>query len=588
MSTFTPRGGRLPALATLATAVLLAAAPAAAADTTNGNLPGGTSITAGISAPADGALIASPPGNVSLTGTASIGQGVPVANTTLIYVVDTSGSTSGAGGCGGDQNSDGNSDRILDCEIAAARTLNQQAIAAGTVGQVGTVFFQSTASIEDVGPTAPGTQGLTGPATDASGNGTPDVEDRLRTASSLGNTNFEAAVQAACNLVQQSSNPNNIVVFLSDGVATTGGNALDDIPCAPTTAAFQTFAVGSGSSCTDTGGGRGSLAQIAADTGGECTPVTDVATLPDVVPGLISSKLTKLELRVDGGAPTDISGTASPGLPQTGPASVSFATTVNGLAPGNHTLCVRAIGSDGGGEGSVEHCHPIVVATISLAPETETNELGTPGQTHTVTATVAAGADGGVANVQVGFEIGSGPNAGQTATAATNAAGEATFTYAATQGPAGLGTDAIEGCFTDSQGTEGCDTATKHWVDTTPPQLACTPTTNPSGGNVPPAGNNPKSGQNPDGFYVLTATDAVDPNPTLTLADTASSATFGPFASGTRIKLTQAPGATPGQKPGPGVIDWHITLKGDGSLTATDASGNVSAPVSCRVAPKPK
>jgi len=83
-------------------------------------------------------------------------------------------------------------------------------------------------------------------------------------------------------------------------------------------------------------------------------------------------------------------------------------------------------------------------------------------------------------------------------------------------------------------------------------------------------------------------TDAVDPNPVLTLADSGSSATFGPFASGTKIKLTQAPGATPGQEPGTSVIDWKIKIKGDGVLTATDASGNVSAPVSCKVAPKPK
>jgi len=63
-----------------------------------------------------------------------------------------------------------------------------------------------------------------------------------------------------------------------------------------------------------------------------------------------------------------------------------------------------------------------------------------------------------------------------------------------------------------------------------------------------------------------------------------------PFASGTKIKLTPAPGATPGQeaRAGPGVIDWKIKIKGDGVLTATDASGTVSAPVSCKVAPKPK
>jgi hypothetical protein len=52
---------------------------------------------------------------------------------------------------------------------------------------------------------------------------------------------------------------------------------------------------------------------------------------------------------------------------------------------------------------------------------------------------------------------------------------------------------------------------TKRWADLTPPVVACRPTTNPSGNKVPPAGNNPSSGQNPDGFYVLLATDLVDP-----------------------------------------------------------------------------
>ncbi len=579
---------RLPGFAGLALAGVLIAAAPAPADTTNGNLPGGTAISVGIAAPDDGGLIASPTGDVSLGGTAAVGQGVPVANTTLIYVVDRSGSTQSTNGCGGNQNGDGFTNSVLDCEIAAARALNQQAIAAGTVGQVGAVFFDTGAQVQDVNPVLGGTQGLTNPATDSDGDAIPDVEETLRTATIGGNTNFEAAVQAACGLVQQSTNPNNIVVFLSDGVATTGGNALSHLPCGPKTATFQTFAVGSGSSCTATGGGRGSLAQIAAATGGACTPVTNVASLPAVVPGLIASKLSKLELTVDGGAAQDITGSASPALPQSGPASVSYSTTVPGLAPGQHRLCVTASGSDGGGSGAVTHCHVVDVATIALTPQTATNELGAPGQTHTVTATVAAGADGGVAGVTVGFSIGSGPNAGASASAITDAAGQATFTYTAAQGLAGLGTDAITGCFTDSQSTTACDGATKRWVDTTAPAVRCAPTTNPSGANVPSAGDNPKSGQNPDGFYVLTASDAVDPDPRLKLADSGSPATFGPFADATRIKLTQAPGATPSQKPGSGVIDWDIKLRGDGLLTATDASGNTSAPVSCKVPQPPK
>jgi hypothetical protein len=120
-------------------------------------------------------------------------------------------------------------------------------------------------------------------------------------------------------------------------------------------------------------------------------------------------------------------------------------------------------------------------------------------------------------------------------------------------------------------------------VDNVAPTAACIETTNPSGGNVPPAKN-----QNPDGFYQLNARDNFDPNPQVFLADSGSTATFGGFPSGTKIKLTQSPGATPNIKPGAGDIDWKIQIKGDALVWAVDASGNASARVSCRVPPPPK
>jgi hypothetical protein len=130
-------------------------------------------------------------------------------------------------------------------------------------------------------------------------------------------------------------------------------------------------------------------------------------------------------------------------------------------------------------------------------------------------------------------------------------------------------------------------TVRKEWKDLTAPVVSCQPTTNPSGNTIPPAGNNPPSGQNPDGFYILLARDLVDPNPRITVSDTVPTFVAGPYLSGTKIKLTQAPGAKPNVKPGPGEIDWHITLKGDAVVTATDGSGN-SASVSCKVPPPPK
>ena len=79
----------------------------------------------------------------------------------------------------------------------------------------------------------------------------------------------------------------------------------------------------------------------------------------------------------------------------------------------------------------------------------------------------------------------------------------------------------------------------------------------------------------------------MDDNPEITVSDTDSSFVAGPYASGTKIKLVQAPGGNPNVKPGPGVIDWHITLNGDAEVTATDFSGN-SVTVNCKVPPPPK
>jgi hypothetical protein len=233
----------------------------------------------------------------------------------------------------------------------------------------------------------------------------------------------------------------------------------------------------------------------------------------------------------------------------------------------------------------------VKVYDLVLTPATATNELGSD-HTHTVTATLN-GPAGSVGGYLVTFAVG-GQNAGASGTCVpadckTDATGHVTFTYSVPVAPSSLGTDTIGASVTLGSPTGATDTeqVTKVWADTSLPTVTCTPTTNPSGKNVPRAGSNPASGQNPDGFYVLTATDAVDPNPTIRIADTGSSFVAGPYASGTTIKLVQAPGAAPNVKPGAGVIDWKVTLRGDAVVSATDESGNTST-VTCRVPPPPK
>jgi protocatechuate 3,4-dioxygenase beta subunit len=118
-----------------------------------------------------------------------------------------------------------------------------------------------------------------------------------------------------------------------------------------------------------------------------------------------------------------------------------------------------------------------VISDITLTPESDTNPVGTP---HTVTAHVAEDGTprGGVA---VTFKVIAGPNAGATATAPTDAAGSATFTYL---GSGGAGTDTIEATFVDSLGrTQRSNRATKEWTLSLPASLTLAPpeAVNPAG-----------------------------------------------------------------------------------------------------------
>jgi len=123
---------------------------------------------------------------------------------------------------------------------------------------------------------------------------------------------------------------------------------------------------------------------------------------------------------------------------------------------------------------------------------------------------------------------------------------------------------------------------------------------NPNGNRTPPAGSLTLPGasgpQNPDGFFVIGATDDVFGAGALSVyvRDLGSGTVFGPYAPGTNIKYTEDPTATPEAKVigsangSAGAVTVHIIGKGDGSVYATDGSGNVSTSVNCLVPPQPQ
>ena len=330
-------------------------------------LPSGVACSVEVTTPANGQVLPAAP--VGVTGFATVGQAVPIANTSLVYVMDVSGSTESFGGCGGDPNGDGSSNTVLDCEITALTGLHDQAIALGTIAQNGVVVFGESATPADMVPGGSPSDLLTGPTTDlgpSNPNGVPDVNDVLRsadsgfvglfTASSVGSgaTSFGEAIIDAATVVAASAQPNEVVVFVSDGLDNTGPSVATAIASMPANVRVYTFAVGASSDCDSDPSGLGSLRDISYATGGTCTNVPDPSDLPDVLPGVIMSQLVGLVLELDG-VPVTISSVV-PSLPQGGPVTANYSTTLPTPAPGLHTVCATADCTDGSGAAHPTEC----------------------------------------------------------------------------------------------------------------------------------------------------------------------------------------------------------------------------------------
>jgi hypothetical protein len=131
------------------------------------------------------------------------------------------------------------------------------------------------------------------------------------------------------------------------------------------------------------------------------------------------------------------------------------------LVPGPNTFVMTS--------GAAGDCLSLIVAivdlptgaapnqTVTLNPVSATNCTGTE---HTVTATIKDDTGAVVVDKPVTFEITSGPHAGLTQSAQTDASGVATFSYTGVA----AGTDQIQVCFMDANGVKQCADATKTWT----------------------------------------------------------------------------------------------------------------------------
>ncbi|MCP5153964.1 MAG: carboxypeptidase regulatory-like domain-containing protein [Ectothiorhodospiraceae bacterium] len=187
------------------------------------------------------------------------GAVISVGPSDVAIVIDTSGSTSGTCGLAG------TAFDILDCEVEAARLLLD--FLDPVLTQVAVVDFSSNAVL---------VQALT-----SDFGLVRDALARIQAAGPGGGTDFDDGMRVATDELlgprsRREATP--VQLFLSDGAASFP--AAEVARAADAQVVANTFAVGLGAA-------TGTLQQIAQGTGGVLTPVTDPATLIEVLPRII-------------------------------------------------------------------------------------------------------------------------------------------------------------------------------------------------------------------------------------------------------------------------------------------------------------
>jgi len=373
-------------------------------------LPGGTNIEVTIDTPPDTDAIEITTGttvDVPVVGRSEIGMGNALKDTDVIYVLDVSGSMNlfSRVDCDGDGNIEPNTsstagdDQRIDCAIEGIKAANAAASETfSSISKTGLATFNASGAVWDLDLGTAGNQLLVVPNTDGDGNSLADLIDVVSSLQPVGGTSYGDGLTALNTIISESTSPNKLVIFISDGE----NNQLPRVIDFTTTfdnngVIFKAFAVGdvsSGVRC-NTSSSYGDLDDVANLTpGGSCQNITDMSTLGNVIKDSIGATLEKLEIDVDNTGRTLIDNSEiTPDLPVMGPAMADYTTTISSMGAGLHNICVIATGSTAFGLGEVRECVDITIfdapptlTVPTIAPTEATGPLGTV-VSFTVTAT---------------------------------------------------------------------------------------------------------------------------------------------------------------------------------------------------------
>ncbi|NUR28297.1 MAG: Ig-like domain repeat protein [Catenulispora sp.] len=186
-------------------------------------------------------------------------------------------------------------------------------------------------------------------------------------------------------------------------------------------------------------------------------------------------------------------------------------------------------------------------STLSLAPATQTDAVGS---SATVTATLANSCGDPLQGAKIDFSVASGPNAGTTGSAVTDASGHASFTYPG----AAVGTDVVGSSTVNPAGTITSNTVDVVWIKRT-----ATLTVNPA-----------TSDFNDPGTVSGTLTDSAGPiaGASVTFTLNGTETCTGTTAANGSVSCSLTPGEPSGSYP--------LTASYAGSATDLPATGSAA------------
>jgi len=240
---------------------------------------------------------------IPLAGDLTLSGSVSGGTTSVVFAVDTSGSTgspvgldcdgSGAPGPSDDLNDDHSVGDTLDCEIGAVRAMARTLSASAAPSLVSLETFGGGADVHDLDPATPGTQALV-PAS------SPGTTGSLLESAVMGlhrdqtGTVFDPAVSTALSTLSKAPPGDKFIILLTDGRGHADQSTVDALVASG--ARLRAFSVANADGCS----ADSDLSKLAVASGEVCRAVTSPGGLATALADAPPPTVNAVEVTIGG------------------------------------------------------------------------------------------------------------------------------------------------------------------------------------------------------------------------------------------------------------------------------------------------